>query len=133
MREPLRASEEKMPVRLIDSMATTAPLAAVFSDESVLQAMLDFEVALARAEARLNIIPHAAAELIAQEAGAAGFDVQAITAATLRTGTPAIPLVEQLTARVRARDQAAAGFVHWGATSQDVCDTAMVALLCRAT
>ena len=121
-----------MPVRLIDSMATTAPLAAVFSDESVLQAMLDFEVALARAEARLNIIPHAAAELIAQEAGAAGFDVPAIIAATFHTGTPAIPLVEQLIARVRARDQAAAGFVHWGATSQDVCDTAMVALLCRA-
>ena len=121
-----------MPVRLIDSMATTAPLAAVFSDESVLQAMLDFEVALARAEARLDIIPHAAAELIAREAGASGFDVPAITAATLRTGTPAIPLVEQLTARVRAKDHAAAGFVHWGATSQDVCDTAMVALLCRA-
>ena len=54
-----------MPVRLIDSLATTEPLAEVFSDRSVLQAMLEFEVALARVEARLKIIPQAAAEVIA--------------------------------------------------------------------
>ena len=46
-----------MPARLIDSLATTGPLADLFSDDSLLQAMLDFEVALARAEARLGIVP----------------------------------------------------------------------------
>lgn len=121
-----------MPVRLIDSMATTAPLAAVFSDQSILQAMLDFEVALTRAEARLNIIPQSAAEVIAHEANASAFDAQMMAEATLRSGTPAIPFVEQLTERVRAIDHAAAGFVHWGATSQDVCDTAMVLLIRKA-
>ncbi|MGN6719289.1 MAG: 3-carboxy-cis,cis-muconate cycloisomerase, partial [Candidatus Binatia bacterium] len=53
-----------MPVRLIESLATTAPLAEIFSDESILQTMLDFEVALARAEAGLNVIPAGAVEAI---------------------------------------------------------------------
>lgn len=121
-----------MPVRLIESLATTAPMADLFSDHSVLQAMLDFEVALARAEARLSIIPQSAAAGIAAAAKANAFDGAALADAALRTGTPAVPLVKELTERVRAKDAAAAGYVHWGATSQDVCDTAMVLLLKQA-
>ena len=45
-----------MPARLIESLATTGPLADLFADQSLLQAMLDFEVGLARAEARLNLV-----------------------------------------------------------------------------
>jgi len=59
-----------MPVRLIESLATTAPLSDLFSDQSILQAMLDFEVALARAEAQLKIIPRSAADAIAVAAKA---------------------------------------------------------------
>ncbi len=55
-----------MPARLIDSLATTEPLADVFSDRSVLQAMLDFESALARAEARVGVIPQSAANADSQ-------------------------------------------------------------------
>ena len=49
-----------MPVRLIESLATTEPLADLFSDDSVLRAMLDFKAALARVEGRLGIIPRTA-------------------------------------------------------------------------
>jgi len=121
-----------MPVRLIDSLSTTEPLAEVFSDRSVLQAMLEFEVALARVEARLEIIPQAAAEVIATVAIPAAFDIDALSRDTLRAGTPGIPLAKALTERVHAKDATAAGFVHWGATSQDVADTALILLLKRA-
>jgi 3-carboxy-cis,cis-muconate cycloisomerase len=121
-----------MPVRLIDSLATTEPLADVFSDRSILQAMLNFEVALARIEARLGVIPREAADAIAKAATADLFDAEALARETLRAGTPAIPLVKALTERVRSIDQNAARFVHWGATSQDVSDTAFILLLKQA-
>ncbi|MBZ5655387.1 MAG: 3-carboxy-cis,cis-muconate cycloisomerase [Acidobacteriia bacterium] len=121
-----------MPVRLIDSLATTAPMAQLFSDESVLRAMLDFEVALARAEAKLGIIPKAAADVIAKAAQIEHFDPAALAQATLRAGTPGIPLVKALTERVRTIDASSAGYVHWGATSQDVADTGLVLLLRQA-
>jgi 3-carboxy-cis,cis-muconate cycloisomerase len=121
-----------MAVRLIESLATTGPLADLFSDESILQAMLDFEVGLACAQAQLKIIPKSAAKAIAATAKVEAFDAAALTGATLRAGTPIIPFVKALTARVRAINSAAAGFVHWGATSQDVADTALVLLLKRA-
>lgn len=121
-----------MSVRLIDSLATTQPLAELFSDESVLQAMLDFETALARAEARSGIIPVAAAEAIAASAKPGNFETASLAQASLRAGTPAIPLVKALTEHVRKANPEAARFVHWGATSQDVGDTAMSLLLRRA-
>jgi 3-carboxy-cis,cis-muconate cycloisomerase len=119
-------------VRLIESLATTAQLSEIFSDASILGAMLDFEIALARAEAQLKIIPEAAAEIIASAATAESFNPSALAADAIYSGTPAIAFVKQLTACVRARDSAAAGYVHWGATSQDLCDTAFMLLLQKA-
>ena len=117
-------------MRLIESLATTEQFAQVFSDLNVLRAMLDFEVGLARAEARCGVIPSAAAEVIAAGARTEHFSIEQLASAALRAGTPSIPLVRMLTALVPS---AAAGFVHWGATSQDVADTALVLLLkqCR--
>jgi 3-carboxy-cis,cis-muconate cycloisomerase len=121
-----------MPARLIDSLNTTGPLADVFSDESLLQGMLDFEAALARAEAREGIVPAKAAEAIGAAAKAGNFDVPALVRETQRAGTPGIPLAKALTARVRSANAEAARFVHWGATSQDVADTGLILLLKRA-
>lgn len=118
--------------RLIDSLATTPTLAALFSDESVLRAMLDFEIALARAEARHGLIPKEAADAIAAAATTGEFDVPFLADSAFRAGTPAIPLVQMLTDRVRKTDASSARFVHWGATSQDVADSAMSLLLGRA-
>jgi len=122
-----------MSPRLIGSLAATGRLSEVFSDARVLQAMLDFEGALARAEAAAEVIPQSAAAAITLAARADGFDTAELVRLAFRAGTPAIPLVRLLTDRVRTLDGTAAGFVHWGATSQDVSDTALVLLLkqCR--
>jgi 3-carboxy-cis,cis-muconate cycloisomerase len=116
---------------LIDSLSTTEALAEVFSDASVLQAMLDFEVALARSEAHLGIVPKSAADRIAAVAHASEFDIPELSRKIFRAGTVAIPVVKALTEKVRRKDSEAAGWVHWGATSQDVADTALVLLLKR--
>src|SRR5205085_2531347 len=86
-----RQKKEPMPVRLMESLATTGPLADIFSDESVLQAMLDFEAALARVQARLKIIPEDAAKVISSSAEITGFDMSRLAHETLLAGTPAIP------------------------------------------
>lgn len=101
-------------------------IGAVFTDRAHLQGMLDFEAALARAEAKVGVIPADAAGPIAAQCDAALYDLGALADAAARAGNTAIPLVKALTAKVAARDKAAAGFVHWGATSQDAMDTGLV-------
>jgi 3-carboxy-cis,cis-muconate cycloisomerase len=119
--------------RLIDALCTTPALAEVFSDRTVMGAMLAFEAALAKAEAQAGVIPPAAAEAIAAAAADEdGFDLPALLRETRRSATPSIPLVAALVDRVRSRNPEAAAYVHWGATSQDVADTALVLLLVRA-
>src|SRR5580704_11074377 len=123
-------------MRLIDSLASTPGLAEIFSDASIVQAMLDFEAALARAEARVGVIPQSAAEAITRLARAEAFDsaqFAQLAKQSLRAGTMSIPLVKALTDRVRSADPESAKFVHWGATSQDVADTAIVLLLRRVS
>ena len=115
-----------LPMGLLDALFSTRPLAAIFSDEARLQGMLDFEAALARAEAEVGVIPPAAAAAIAAECRAEFFDIPTLAAADGPAGNPAIPLVKALTARVAARDPHAARFVHWGATSQDAMDSGLM-------
>src|SRR5262245_26539214 len=99
---------------------------AVFSDRGRLQGMLDFEAALARAEARSGIIPPAAAQPIASQCRAELFDLDALACAGALAGNSAIPMVKELTALVGQVSPEAAHFVHWGATSQDAMDTGLV-------
>ena len=105
-------------------LATTERLDAVFGDEAWLAAMLRFEVSLARVQARLGLIPEAAARAIAAAADPAAFDAAAIVRDMRRCGTPAIPMVTALIERVNATAPDAAASVHFGATSQDVTDSA---------
>jgi 3-carboxy-cis,cis-muconate cycloisomerase len=100
-------------------------MAEILSDRRWLEAMLDFEAALARAEAEVGVIPNAAAEVIASCCEAELYDIAEIGGRTTLAGNPAIPLVAMLTERVREKDPAAAEFVHYGATSQDVIDTGL--------
>jgi 3-carboxy-cis,cis-muconate cycloisomerase len=120
-----------MSSRLINSLATTDALATAFSDAAFLQGMLDFESALARAEATAGLVPGAAASAIANAAVARDFDIDAIVQDARSTATPVIAVVQMLEARVEAIDAKAARWVHFGATSQDVFDTALV--LCVRT
>jgi 3-carboxy-cis,cis-muconate cycloisomerase len=102
---------------------TTPAMSAIFSVESRAQRMLDFEAALAIAEARAGVIPSDAADKIAAKCRVELFDIGALESDARAAGTPAIPLVKALTELV---DAGSRGYVHWGATSQDVVDTAMI-------
>jgi 3-carboxy-cis,cis-muconate cycloisomerase len=118
--------------RLLDALFTTEKMREIFSDRGRLQGMLEFEAALARAEARAGMISAAAAKAIAAQCRAERFDIDALASGTALAGNPAIPLVRELTDRVASSDSEAARFVHWGATSQDAMDTGLVLQLREA-
>jgi 3-carboxy-cis,cis-muconate cycloisomerase len=111
---------------LLDPLFGSTAMGEVFSDAARIQHMLDFESALARAEARSDVISAAAAQAIASKCKAQLIDANALADATAVSLNPAIPLVKQLTALVAKDDPEAARFVHWGATSQDANDTGLV-------
>ena len=116
---------------LLDALFRWPELEAVFSDASCLQAMLDFEGALARAEAACGVIPVTVAAAILPACDGQLFDLVRLCEDAGQAGNLAIPMLRQLTALVEKANPSAAGFVHWGATSQDVTDTALVLLLGR--
>jgi 3-carboxy-cis,cis-muconate cycloisomerase len=109
---------------LLAPMLSSAAMRAVCDDTACLQHMLDFEAALACAEAATGVIPVSASDTIASACKAGAFDLGALAEAATRSGNLAIPLVKALTAEVAGADTDAARYVHWGATSQDVIDTA---------
>jgi 3-carboxy-cis,cis-muconate cycloisomerase len=115
-----------MSVSIFDSFLTTPDMIAVFDDTAVVGAMFQFEAALARAQADEGLIPDAAAKAIAGVCKAQLYDLPSMIAAGRRAGALAIPLVKELTKTVALYDEDAARHVHWGSTSQDVLDTAMV-------
>src|SRR5580700_8458804 len=114
---------------LLAPMLSSAAMRAVCDDVACLQHMLDFEAALARAEAATGVIPASASDAIAKACKAGAFDLGALAEAATRSGNLAIPLVKALTAEVARTDKDAARYVHWGATSQDVIDTAAMLTL----
>jgi 3-carboxy-cis,cis-muconate cycloisomerase len=127
-----RLGDEHHLMNLLDPMVRWEPVAKLFRDDSYLQRMLDFEAALAHAEASSGIIPSSAANSIAAKCRVELFDKQKLAEAATTAGNLAIPLVKQLKALVAVENKDAAGFVHWGATSQDAKDTALVLQLREA-
>jgi 3-carboxy-cis,cis-muconate cycloisomerase len=119
-------------VSLTGSMFSTPAMQDAFAAHACVQAMLDFEAALARAEARVGVIPVTAAAPIAACCNAARIDMPLLAHAAASAGNLAIPLVKQLTASVAQNDKEAAKYVHWGATSQDAIDTGLVLQLRHA-
>ncbi|WP_233885348.1 3-carboxy-cis,cis-muconate cycloisomerase [Paraburkholderia flagellata] len=112
--------------RLTSLICGTEPMNAVWSPDATLQRMLDVEAALARASAAHGVIPQSAVAAIVEACAADQLDAPALARDAALGGNLAIPLVKQLTARVKAADAEAAKYVHWGATSQDIIDTATV-------
>ncbi len=106
-----------------EALFSTPSMSAAFSPEAHIRKMLAFEAALAQAEARAGIIPAEAALSIAACCKVELFDVAALYREAATAGTTAIPLVRMLTAQVEGE---AARYVHWGATSQDAIDTALM-------
>jgi 3-carboxy-cis,cis-muconate cycloisomerase len=104
-----------------DAFGTPA-MREVFSDLRLISRYAEVEVALAKAEARCGVIPLDAAEEIARRTDVGAFDLELLRQETDIVGYPILPLVHQM-----AKQCGEAGrYVHWGATTQDIMDTAVV-------
>ena len=117
-----------MPATALDSLIfrdifSTEVMRRVFSDENRVQRYLDFEAALARVQARLKIIPQEAADEIGKHCSVGEYDMAKLKQVTERIGYPVLPVVQQLVARCRDN---LGEWCHWGATTQDVTDTATI-------
>lgn len=99
---------------------------ALFTNEATIGYMLQFESALAQAQAKHDMIPQNVADIISENCVIENIDVQLLISQVGLGGNACIPLVKQLTNAVKKQDSKAAGYVHFGATSQDVIDTAIV-------
>lgn len=108
--------------RLFRDMFGTAEMRGVFSDKALIERYVEVEVALARAEARCGVIPDEAAEEIAAKASYDSLDLERMQHETEIVGYPILPLVEQLSKSCGESGR----YVHWGATTQDIMDTAVV-------
>src|SRR6266403_3917752 len=102
---------------------STEPMRRIFADESRIQKYLDIEAALARAQARLGIIPQNACDEILRHCSIAEYDLARIKSQTERIGYPVLPVVQQLVALCR---EGLGEWCHWGATTQDITDTATI-------
>ena len=122
-----------VPSSLLTALMSSEAMRLILDDRVRVQRMLDFEVALARAEAAIGVIPASAVDPIAAACVADRYDLAALAEEAAGAGNLAGPLVRALTAEVAKTDMAAARYVHWGATSQDVIDTAQVLELRIAT
>ena len=101
----------------------TAPMRAVFADKNRIQKYLDIEAALARAQARLGIIPQDASDEICRHCSVKEYDFAKLKAQTERIGYPVLPVVQQLVGLCR---DGLGEWCHWGATTQDITDTATI-------
>lgn len=112
--------------QLFDAYFTAPAMRAIFCDAGRVQGMLDFEAALARAEARVGLIPAEAVAPIEAACKAELYDYPALAQAIAIAGNSAIPLVKALGKRIAATDAEAERYVHLGATSQDAMDSGLV-------
>jgi 3-carboxy-cis,cis-muconate cycloisomerase len=117
-----------MAATLIDSaifsdIFSTAPMRRVFSDGNRLQKYLDFEAALARAQGRLGIIPQEACDEIVKHCRVDRLDLVKLKAQTEKIGYPVLPVVQQLVGLCRGN---LGEWCHWGATTQDITDSATI-------
>ncbi|MBH1935058.1 3-carboxy-cis,cis-muconate cycloisomerase [Streptomyces sp. AV19] len=117
---------------LLSPVRAGTPVEEATSDTAWVQAMLDAEAALARAQARLGTVPPEAAEVITGAADAALLDTRALALASRENAHPVVALIAAFTAVVAERDAAAAEYVHRGSTSQDVFDTGALLVAGRA-
>jgi 3-carboxy-cis,cis-muconate cycloisomerase len=110
---------------IFEGFLATSEVAQAFSERNFLQAMLRYEAALARAQAGVGLIPQAAAQSIMGTCKVELFDVDKIVRESARAGSIATPLLKSLKETVGLFNQQAAAFVHFGATDQDLMDSAL--------
>ena len=109
--------------RILGAVYSDPEIGRIFSDESFVARMIDVEVALARTQERIGIIPAGVAEALVEAAGTIRVDLTPIEQSMDRSGIPTIGMIEQLRGAAGGED---ASYVHWGATTQDIMDTALI-------
>ena len=120
-------------MQLLDGFFRSPAVEPFFTDAATIQSILDFEAALARAQARTGIVPLDSAAAISSSCQADLFDLAELAKSVPSAGNLAIPLIKQLTTIISRTSPAAARYVHLGATSQDALDTGLVLQLRSAT
>src|SRR5260370_29430514 len=110
-------------MRLFDKLFRYEAIDRIFSDREYVQALLDFEAALARAEAKAGVIPAADAQIIAAACRAEQFNVEELGAQAALSANVAIPLIKKLTDLIAKLSRYASRFVHLGPTTQAAMDT----------
>src|SRR6266481_4091920 len=123
-----KRKERTMTATAIDSTVfrhifSSEPMRQVFSDENRVQCYLDIEAALARVQARLGLIPQRAADEITAKCTLDIIDMAQLKSKTELIGYPVLPVVQQL---VAACADHLGEYCHWGATTQDITDTATI-------
>jgi len=113
-------------IDLFGSLYGTAPMKRIFSVAETLRGMIAFEVALARAQAQLGIIPQSAADTIERTANVESLDLATIITGTENVGFPVIALTKEL---ARLAGAEAGAYIHFGATTQDAMDTSLTLAL----
>ena len=98
----------------------------IFEERSVFQSYLDVEVALAKAQAKIGVIPEWAADIIAKKAQIENINMSAVHEGLLKTGHPLVPLIWELD---RVCGEKAGGYIHWGATTQNITQTGKLLLV----
>jgi len=129
VRHGARADEEPMLEEPTSLRIDDPGVRALFTEAERFQSWLDVEAALAQAQAELGIIPEAAAREITRKAHVKYLDLAAVRAGLAKTGHPLVPLVWELD---RACEGDAGGYVHWGATTQNVTQTGQLLQVRRA-
>lgn len=122
MNTPLFASSTALDSLLFRDAFGTPAMRAIFADQALVQRYIDVEVALARAQGRCGVIPAEAAQEIAARCDLQSLDFELLRKETDIVGYPILPLVHQLVHQCGE----AGRYVHWGATTQDIMDTATV-------
>jgi 3-carboxy-cis,cis-muconate cycloisomerase len=124
--------EADLDVGLLAPARAGTVVESLTGDRAWLQAMLDAEAALSRAQARLGLVPAGAAAAVTTAARAERFDLVALARAARGAANPVVVVVQALTTAVAATDPAAADYVHRGSTSQDILDSAAMLVAARS-
>lgn len=109
--------------RIFQNTFGTPAIREIFSDEAYARALIEVEAALARAEAKVGVIPADAGAAISESLAKAPIDYGRLQRETDIVGYPVLPLIRQLTEYVPSD---LSGYIHWGATTQDIMDNAMM-------
>ncbi|KAI0191861.1 adenylosuccinate lyase [Astrocystis sublimbata] len=109
--------------RIFRNLFGTQEIRTAFTDEAYISRLIEVEAALARAESKVGVISEEAGGIITTSLNGITLDYDLLAAQTDIVGYPVLPLVEQL---VKGVPQEMAKYIHWGATTQDIMDTASI-------